>query len=89
MLDKNDLKAIADIVEKVVDKKITAAFDDFSENIFAPAIDALTKRVDKNTSSLKEVSNEQDTIVRNLEKIDDHIIDHEKRIKKLETTLQS
>lgn len=75
MLDKNDLKAIGDLI----DKKVMTVLGEFFENVLAPYLDAKFKKND----------NQHDTIFRKLDEIDDDLLDHEKRIKKLETTLQS
>lgn len=77
MLDKKDLKAIAEIVEKNITKSLT----EFYQDIIGPYFEQLTKRHDKH-------DNDFDTVFRKFDEIDDHLINHEKRIKKLETTLQ-
>ena len=70
MLDKKDLKLIAELFDKLFDKNIM----DFFEKILAPYLD---KRFGEHDKKFDEIEVRFDKVDRKLEKIDDRLDKHD------------
>ena len=93
MLDKEDVKTIQDTIAN--------SLEDFFENVLAPYLDKMTKKLDEHAELLKENTSDHDTFLRKLDAnelqhdrilvkldgIENGVKDHDKRIKRLEKTL--
>lgn len=77
MLTKTDETKIANIVEGIVQKSIKTAFQDFYDNIFEPFANKIENGFQANDKQHVELKER-------ISLIDEHLLNHEKRITKLE-----
>jgi septal ring factor EnvC (AmiA/AmiB activator) len=88
MLTKKDVE----LLEVVIQKAVKAGFDDFYDNIFLPHDDRNEEHMERSekqhhkiASEIRVIKKEVYSIKADTEEIKEHVKDHDKRIRKIET----